>query len=83
MLSPVLITVYLEHVLKEVLPTMPRPTASFEAETLNADDVDFIGQNYADIKKIKEVLKKNTRLKSTRTRHSAHQYQKAKKGGKK
>ena len=58
MLSPVLITVYLEHVHKEVLPTMPRPTASFEAETPNADDVDFIGQNYADIKKIKEVLKK-------------------------
>ena len=40
---------------------MPRPTTSFKAEISNevayADDVDFIGQNYADIKKIQEVLK--------------------------
>ena len=46
-LSPVLFTVYLEHALKEVRPTLPRPTTSFEAETPNevayADDVDFIG----------------------------------------
>ena len=43
-------------------PTLPRPTTSFEEEIPNevayADDVDFIGQNYADIKKIQEVLKK-------------------------
>ena len=60
-LSPVLFTVYLEHTFKEGRPTLPRPTTSFEAEILNevaqADDVDFIGQNYADIKKIQEVLK--------------------------
>ena len=67
-LSPVLFTVYLEHTLKEVRPTLPRPTTSFEAEIPNevayADDVDFIGQNYADIKKIQEVLKKKPSLKT-------------------
>ena len=61
-LSPVLFSIYLEHALKEVRPTLPRPTTSFEEEIPNkvayADDVDFIGQNYADIKKIQEVLKK-------------------------
>ena len=39
---------------------LPRPTSSFATEIPNevayADDVDFIGQNYADIKKIQEVL---------------------------
>ena len=53
---------YLEHALKEVRPTLPRPTTSFEEEISNevayADDVDFIGQNYVDIKEIQEVLKK-------------------------
>ena len=43
-------------------PTLPRPTTSFKAKIPNevayAGDVDFIGQNYADIKKIQEVLKK-------------------------
>ena len=38
---------------------LPRPTTSFEEEISSkvayADDVDFTGQNYADIKKIKEV----------------------------
>ena len=62
-------------------------TTSFEEEIPNevayVDDVNFVGQNYADIKKIQEVLKKNTSLKSTRTRQSTHQYQKAKKDGKK
>ena len=75
-LSPVLCTIYLEHVLKEIRPTLPRPTTSFEEEIPNkeayADDVDFIGQNYSEIKKIQEVLKKNTSLKSTRTRQSTH-----------
>ena len=41
---------------------LPRPTSSFEAEIPNevayADDVDFIGQNYADIKEIQVALKK-------------------------
>ena len=52
---------YLEHALKEVRPTLPRPTTSFEKgirkEVAYVDDVDFIGQNYADNKKIQEVLK--------------------------
>ena len=60
-LSAVLFTVYLEHALKEVRSKLPRPT-SFEAEIPNevayAGDVYFIGQNYADDKKIQEVLKK-------------------------
>ena len=85
-LSPALFTIYLEHALKEVRPTLPRPTTSFEEEIPNevayVDDVDFIGQNYADINKIQEVLK-NISLKSIRTRQSTHQYQKAKNDGKK
>ena len=60
--SPVLFIIYLEHALKEVRPTLPKPTTPFEAEIPNevayADDVDFIGQDYADINKIQEVLKK-------------------------
>ena len=52
---------YLEHAHKEVRPTLPRPTISFEAEIPNkiayADDIDVIGKNDADIKKIQEVLK--------------------------
>ena len=60
-LSPVLFTIYLEHTLKEVRPKLPRPTTPFGEKIPNevayADDVDFIGQNYADIKKIQEVLK--------------------------
>ena len=52
-LSPVLFTIYLEHALNEVRPTLPRPTTSFEAEIPNeiayATNVDFIGQNYVDI----------------------------------
>ena len=55
-----LLTEYLEHALKEVRSTLPRPTTPFEAEIPNevayTDDVDFIVQNYADIKKIQEVL---------------------------
>ena len=51
-LSRVLFSVNLEHALKEVRPTLPRLTTSFEAEIPNEvaymDDVDFIGQNYAD-----------------------------------
>ena len=55
-------SIYLEHALKEVRPTLPRPTTSFEEETPNevayADDVDFIGQNYADVnmEKIEYIL---------------------------
>ena len=49
-LSPVLFTIYLEHALKEVRPTLPRPTSSFEEkipnEVVYADDVDFILKKY-------------------------------------
>ena len=69
---------------KEVLPTLPRPTISFEAEIPNevvyVDDVDFIGQNYADSKKHQEVLKKYQLKVNT---DKTHQYQKVKKDGKK
>ena len=45
-------SIYLERALKEVRPTLPRPTTSFEEEIPNevayADDVNFFGQNYAD-----------------------------------
>ena len=34
-LSPVLCTIYLEHALKEVRPTLPRPTTSFEDQIPN------------------------------------------------
>ena len=48
-----IISIYLEHALKEVRPTLPRPTTLFEEEIPNevayADDVDFFGQNYADV----------------------------------
>ena len=58
----VLFTIYLEHALKEARPTLPRPTTSFVEEIPNkvayADDLDFVGHNYADIKKIHEFLKK-------------------------
>ena len=50
---------YQEHALKEVRPTVPRPTTSFEAEIPNevayAENIDFIGQYYADIKKIHDL----------------------------
>ena len=46
-------SIYLEHALKEVRPTLPRPTTSFEEEIPNevayADNVNFFGQNYADV----------------------------------
>ena len=67
--------VYLEHAPKEVRPTLPRPANSFEAKIPNevayAHGVDFISQNYADIKEIQEVLKI---INSTRTRQSIHRY---------
>ena len=65
--------------------SLPRPTTSFQAEIPNkvayVDDVDFIEQAYADIKKTQEVLKKyQLKVNMDKTRH---QYQKGKKGGKK
>ena len=38
-LSPVLFTIYLEHALKEVRPTLLRPTTSFEREMLNVSSL--------------------------------------------
>ena len=51
-LSPVLFIVYLEHALKEVRTTLPRPIIKYEKEIPNeiayADDVGFIGQDYVN-----------------------------------
>ena len=73
--------------LKEVLPTLLRPTTPHEAEIPNqvahTEDLDFIRQNYADINKIQEILLKNTNLKLTWTKYRTHQYEKVKKNGKK
>ena len=59
-LSPVLFSIYLENALKEVRTILPRPTSDFEktlpTEIAFADDVDFIGLDFADIA---EVQKKN------------------------
>ena len=61
-LSPVLFIVYLEHALKEVRTTLPRPVVKYEKEIPNeiayADDVDFIGQDYVNINEIQETLHK-------------------------
>ena len=61
-LSPVLFIVYLEHALKEVRTTLPRPIVKYEKEIPNeiayADDVDFIGQDYVNINEIQETLHK-------------------------
>ena len=65
---------------------LPRPTSSFEGEIPNevayADDGDFIGQNYADIKEVRVALKKIPPY-SQHGQDSTHQYEKAKKDGKK
>ncbi|KAK3758783.1 hypothetical protein RRG08_054759 [Elysia crispata] len=61
-LSPVLFIVYLEHALKEVRTTLPRPIVKYKKgipnEIAYADDVDFIGQNYVNINEIQETLHK-------------------------
>ena len=53
-----LVRKYLEHALKEVRHKLPRLTTRFEAEILDqiayTDDIDFIEQDCADIKKIQE-----------------------------
>ena len=50
-LSPVLFSIYLENALKEVRTILPRPTSDFEktlpTEIAYADDVDFIGLEFA------------------------------------
>ena len=61
-LSPVLFIVYLEHALKKVRTTLPRPIVKYEKEIPNeiayAGDVDFIGQDYVNINEIQETLHK-------------------------
>ena len=61
-LGPVLFIVYLEHALKEVRTALPRPIVKYEKKIPNeiayADDVDFIGQDYVNIKKIQETIHK-------------------------
>ena len=62
-LSPVLFSIYLENALKEVRTVLPRPTSDFEkknlpTETAYADDVDFIGLEFADIAEVQKTLKK-------------------------
>ena len=60
-LSPVLFTIYLEHALREVRHTLPKPQTEYEENIPNevayADDVDFISQEYADIREIESILK--------------------------
>ena len=55
-LSPVLFS------LKEVRTILPRPTSDFEktlpTEIVYADDVDFIGLEFADIAEVQKTLKK-------------------------
>ena len=56
-----LFIIHLEHALKEIRRTLPRPTslaAEIPNEVAYADDVDFIEHSYADIKKIQKVQKK-------------------------
>ncbi|GFS05961.1 hypothetical protein ElyMa_001212600 [Elysia marginata] len=62
-LSPVLFTIYLENALREIRTTIPEPNSSFgreiPSEIAYADDVDFIGHDYANIAKIQETLEKH------------------------
>ena len=57
-LSPVLFSIYLENALKEVRTILPRQTSDFEktlsTEIVYADDVDFIGLEFADIAKVQK-----------------------------
>ena len=57
-LSPALFSIYLENALKEVRTILPRPTSDFEktlpTEIAYADDVDFIGLEFADIAEVQK-----------------------------
>ena len=62
-ISPVLFIVYLEHALKEVRTTLPKPIVKYEKkeipnEIAYANDVGFIGQDYVNINEIQETLHK-------------------------
>ena len=79
-LSPVLFTVYLEHTLKKVRPTLSRPTAPFEAEipyeVAYSDDIILLGKTTQTLTRFKK-REKNTSVKSTRRKQSTLQYKKA------
>ena len=59
-LSPVLFTIYLEHALKEVRTVIGEPKPPLEEkiprEIAYADDVDFLGLEYADIDAVQRTL---------------------------
>ena len=90
-LSPVLFSIYLENALKEVRTILPRPTSDFEktlpTEIVNADDVDFIGLDFADIAEVQKTLKKYNSLvnadktEQTTLSRSGKEYRNAKKVG--
>ncbi|GFR71648.1 UDP-N-acetylglucosamine--N-acetylmuramyl-(Pentapeptide) pyrophosphoryl-undecaprenol N-acetylglucosamine transferase [Elysia marginata] len=60
-LSPVLFIIYLEQALKNVRSTLDSPSNTTEAhlpnEIVYADDIDFIGNQPVNVKKIEETLK--------------------------
>ncbi|GFR60594.1 LINE-1 retrotransposable element ORF2 protein [Elysia marginata] len=59
--SPVLFIIYLEQALKNVRSTLDSPSNTTEAhlpnEIVYADDIDFIGNQPVNVKKIEETLK--------------------------
>ena len=62
-LSPVLFIIYLEHALKDARLLLATPSHQYHQEIPNelayADDVDFIGQEYADINSIQQTLERH------------------------
>ena len=90
-LSPFLFSIYLENALKEVRTILPRPTSDFEktlpTEIVYADDVDFIGLEFADIAEVQKTLKKYNLLvnadktEQTTLSRSIKEYKNAKKVG--
>ena len=90
-LSLVLFSIYLENALKEVRNILPRPTSDFEktlpTEIVYADDVDFIGLEFADIAEVQKTLKKyNLQVNADKTEQttlsrSGKEYKNAKKVG--
>ncbi|GFS28046.1 endonuclease-reverse transcriptase [Elysia marginata] len=55
-------TIYLENALRKIRTTLPEPNSSYRreipSEIAYADDVDFIGHDYANIAKIQETFEK-------------------------
>ena len=60
-LSPVLFSIYLENVLKEVRNILPRPTFELEkalpTEIAYADNVDFVGLEFVDTEEVRKNLR--------------------------